>query len=66
MLLLCQLEKKAQRESCKLSFYLGKMRTAAGETAPQIALRHCSKGAGRVSIYVIFEGGIHAIKHKFF
>ena len=66
MLLLCQLKKNAQRESCKLSFYLGKMRPAAGETAPQIALRHCSKEAGRVSIYVILEEGIHAIKHIFF
>ena len=45
------------------------MKTAAQETAPQIALRNCSKElvGGMVSIYMIFgEGGIHAIKHIFF
>ena len=36
-------QKDAQRESCKWSFIWGKMRTAAWETAPQVALRDCSK-----------------------
>ena len=44
--------KNAQCESCKLRFIWGKMRTIAWETALQIALRNCSKGAGgKVSIY---------------
>ena len=48
-------KKKAQRESCELSFIWGKMRTIARETAIQIALRNCSKEVGvrKVSIYVI-------------
>ena len=36
-------EKDAQHESFKLSFIWDKMRTAAWETAPQIALRDCCK-----------------------
>ena len=36
-------KKDVQLESCKLSFIWGKMRTAAREAAPQIALRDCSK-----------------------
>ena len=36
-------EKNAQCESWGLSFIWGNMRTAAWETAPQIALRNCSK-----------------------
>ena len=47
----------AQLESCKLNFVLffflicGTMRTAARETAPQTALRDCSKEAlGKVNI----------------
>ena len=47
-------KKKAQRESCELSFIWGKMRTIARETASQIALRNCSEEVGgKVSIYVI-------------
>ena len=42
---LFQLKKDAQLESCELSFICGKMRTAAWEAAPQIALRDCSKEA---------------------
>ena len=44
------------------------MRIATWETAPQIAVRNCSKEAGgKVSIYVIFgEGRRHAIKPIFF
>ena len=50
--------KNAQHESCKLSFIWGKMRTAARETAFQIALRNRSKEAGgKVSIYVILVKG---------
>ena len=36
-------KKDVQLESCKLSFIWGKMRTAAQEAVPQIALRDCSK-----------------------
>ena len=42
------------------------MRTAAWETAPQIALRDCSKeagGEGKDSIYVIWVKGVHTVKH---
>ena len=35
------------KENCQLSFVWVKMRTAAQETAPQIALRGCSKEAVR-------------------
>ena len=35
----CLLKKDTQCESCQLSFTWGKMRTAAWETLPQIALR---------------------------
>ena len=43
------------------------MRTADQETAPQIALRNCSKEAvGKVSIYVILVKGVHVIKCIFF
>ena len=42
--LICMLTKKdAQCESCELSFIWGKMKTAAQETAPQIALRDGSR-----------------------
>ena len=37
--------KDVQLESCKLSFIWGKMRTAAQEAVPQIALRDCSEEA---------------------
>jgi len=44
--------KNAQGGNCNLSFIWGKMRTAAWETAPQIALRNSSKETrGKVSIY---------------
>ena len=44
------------------------MRTADQETAPQIALRNCSKEAGGKGQYVydFGEGRIHAIKHILF
>ena len=45
----------------------GEMRTAAWETAPQVALRNCSKEAGGRSVYMRFWcGGVHAITHIFF
>ena len=51
-------KKEAQCESYELSFIRGKMRTAAQETAPQKALRDCSKEAGgKDSIYVILVKG---------
>ena len=60
-------KKKAQPESCKLSFIWGKMRTAARETAFQIALRNCSKEVGRkVSIYVILVKGEYIQSSTYF
>ena len=56
----CLLLKNVQHESCELSFTWGKMRTAAWETAPQIALRNCPKEAGEAgkgSIYTILMKG---------
>ena len=50
-------KKKAQHESCELSFIWGKMRTIAQETASQMALRNCSKGGGGSVIYDFSEGG---------
>ena len=43
-----------QLERCELSFIWGKMRTAAQETASQIALRDCSKAAVEESQYTKF------------
>ena len=58
LLKLVDLRKFAQPEGCKLSFIWGKMKTAARETAPQIAPRNCSKEVGgKVSIYVILVKG---------
>ena len=44
------------------------MKTVAWGTAPQIALRNCSKEAGGKGQYVydFGEGRIHAIKHILF
>ena len=47
--------KEAQLGSCELSFIWGKMKTAAQETVPQIALRDCSEeavGEGQCMILV--------------
>ena len=45
---------RATREAPQVSLFGGKMRIAAGETAPQAALRNCSKAAGgRSAMYVI-------------
>ena len=47
-------KKKAQHESCELSFIGGKMRTIVWETDFQIALRYCSKEVeGKVSTFMI-------------
>ena len=46
--------KDVQLESCELSFIWGKMRTAAWEIVPQIALRNCSKDAVGESQYIRF------------
>ena len=61
-------KKDAQCESCELSFIWGKMRTAAQEAAPQIALRDCSKRAvGGRSIYkILVNGEFDTIKHSFY
>ena len=43
-------KKDVQHESCGLSSIWGKMRTAAREAAPQVALRDCTKEAvGKVN-----------------
>ena len=49
------------------SFIWSKMRTAAQEIAPQIALRHCSKETQGEGQYIcdFGEGTIHTIKHIF-
>ena len=54
--------KSAQHKSCKLSFVWIKMRTAAQERAPQIALRKCSRAAWWGAIY-IYKGYIHIYIH---
>ena len=60
--------KNTQSESCELTFIGGKMRTIAQETAPQIALRNCSKEIeGKVRIYVILlKRVVHVINPIFF
>ena len=51
--------KDVQLESCDLSFIWGKIRTAAQEAAPQIALRDCSPAAVREgNIYGFGEEGV--------
>ena len=61
----CQLFKNVLHESSELNFIWGKMRTTAWETAPQIALRNCSKEAIGKGQYIrdFGEGGVHTIKH---
>ena len=60
-------EKNAQRESCKLSFIWGKMRTIAQETAFQIALRNCSKEVGgQLRIHVILVKGEYVQSSTYF
>ena len=61
--LLCRPEKKkAQHESCELSFTGGKIRTVALETASQIVLRYLLErgGRGRSVLYIILmKGYVH-------
>ena len=50
-----------------IKFYLGQSEGYAQKTAPQTALRSCSKEAGEHQHVCDFgEEGIHAIKHIFF
>ena len=54
----CQLKKNTHCESCELRLIWGKVRTIAQETAPQIALRNCSKEEEvKVSTYLIWWKG---------
>ena len=56
--------KDAQSESCELNFLWGKLRTAAWETAPQIALRAAPQRHGGRSIQkILVKGEFSAIKH---
>ena len=70
-------KKKAQLESCKLSFIWGKMRSAVWEAASQITRGDCSKAAGvgwgwgewlgARSIYkVLVKRKFNTIKHSFY
>ena len=65
----CRLQKNAQCESCELSFIWGKMRTAARETAPQIALRNSSKEVGgkdsKDVIFVYMQSSTHFLVESF-
>ena len=45
-------KKKAQCESCELSFIWGQMRTIAQETASQIPLRKCPEEVAGRSVYL--------------
>ena len=58
LLLSCRFEKKKNYTMCEFSFIWGQMRTAAQETAPQIALRNCfTEAEGKVRMYVILVQG---------
>ena len=64
-------KKNAQHESCKLSFIAvwmqNEVRTAAWETAPQVALRDCSKETvGKVSMYEILVKGKYMQSSTYF
>lgn len=43
--------------------HLGKVRTAARETAPLMAVRGCSGRGGEARVCGLGEGGAHTIKH---
>ena len=45
-------KKKAQCDSCKLSFIWCKMRAAAWEISPRIVLKNCSEKIGGRSVYI--------------
>ena len=56
--------RKAQCESCELSFIWVKLRMTAWETAPQIAFRDCSKEAvGRNQYKILVKGEFSTMKH---
>ena len=57
-----------QGESCELSIISGKMRTASWETAPQIALRGCSKeaGGGGLIYKILVKDEFNALKLLFY
>ena len=60
-------KKNAQRDSCELSFILGKMKWQYPEDSTQAALRNCSKEVMGRSVYLWFWWkGIYAIKQFFF
>ena len=64
----CQLKKMHNVRVVNFCFIGGKIRTAAWETAPQVALRNCSKeAAGKDRIYLDFGyERVHEIKLIFF
>ena len=57
-----------QCENCEyeLSFLAGRMRPAAWETAPQTALRNCSRGSGEVIMYVVLLKGEYMQSSTYF
>ena len=65
--ILVSTKKDAQLESFELSFIWGKMRTAAQEAAPQIALRGCSKeaGGGGLIYKILVKGGVQCKEFLF-
>ena len=58
-------KKKAQCESCELSFIWGQIRTIAQETASQIPLRKCPEEVAGRYICDFGEGGVPKINHIF-
>ena len=64
---LADFKKNKKHITCKLNFIRGKMRTAAGETASQIALRDRSKEeGGKVRIDVILVKGEYMQSSTYF
>ena len=59
--------KKCTTRKLQVKFYSRKIRTAAQETTPQIALRNCSREEGeKVSIYVIVVKGEYMQSSTYF
>ena len=61
----CHLKKRCTMWECKVSCIWGTVRTAAWETAPQIAWRNCTKktvGGGQY-IWLLVKREFNAIKH---
>ena len=62
-----QLKKKAQCESCELSFLWAKLRTVAREIASQLVLRNFSEAVGgKVSIDMILVKGEYTQSSTYF